>query len=133
MNYEAAQALSNSQFKRRFGVLQPNFNRMVKGLKTQLPQLPHPGHPPSLSIENQILVALEYWREYPTYFHITTDRGVSESTTQMAEDNDNSGNGDRLKHQVSHGQASIAEHSRSVRPRSLVGRNSSARWLLPNP
>lgn len=80
MNYEAAQALSNSQFKRRFGVLRPTFNRMVKGLKTQLPQLPHPGRPPSLSIEDQILVALEYWREYRTYFHIATDRGVSEST-----------------------------------------------------
>ena len=38
------------------------------------------GVPPRLSIEDQILVALEYWREYRTYFHIATDRGVSEAT-----------------------------------------------------
>jgi len=80
MNYEATQTLSNSQFKRRFGVQRPTFDQMVQGLKTQIPELPHPGRPPSLSIEDQILVALEYWREYRTYFHIATDRGVSEST-----------------------------------------------------
>lgn len=80
MNYEATQILSQRQFKRRFGVPRSTFNRMLKGLKTQLPELPHPSRPPKLSIEDQILVALEYWREYRTYFHIATDRGVSEST-----------------------------------------------------
>jgi hypothetical protein len=53
---------------------------MVKGVKAQIPELPHPGRPPKLSIEDQVLVALEYWREYRTYFHISTDKGVSEST-----------------------------------------------------
>lgn len=80
MNYEATQTLSQPQFKRRFGVPRPTFKRMLKALKTQIPHLPCPGRPPKLSIEDQILVALEYWREYRTYFHIATDRGVSEST-----------------------------------------------------
>ena len=53
---------------------------MVKAVKTQIPALPGPGRPAKLSIEDQILVALEYWREYRTYFHIATDRGVSELT-----------------------------------------------------
>lgn len=34
---------------------------------------------PKLSLENQVLVALQYWREYRTYFHIATDWNVSES------------------------------------------------------
>jgi hypothetical protein len=80
MNYEATQTLSVQKFKRRFGVQRATFNRMVKGVQNQIPELPHPGRPPKLSIEDQILVALEYWREYRTYFHIATDKGVSEST-----------------------------------------------------
>ena len=31
-------------------------------------------------MHNSLLVALEYWREYRTYFHIGTNWGVSEST-----------------------------------------------------
>jgi transposase len=80
MNYETAQTLNPEKFKRRFGVQRSTFKRMVKGVKAQIPELPHPGRPPKLSIEDQILVALEYWREYRTYFHIATDKGVSEST-----------------------------------------------------
>jgi hypothetical protein len=53
---------------------------MLKGLSNQLPQVRQRGRPHKLSIENQILVALEYWREYRTYFHISTDWAVSEST-----------------------------------------------------
>ncbi len=33
-----------------------------------------------MSIEEQILVTLEYWREYRTYFHIGVNWGVDEST-----------------------------------------------------
>jgi hypothetical protein len=35
---------------------------------------------PKLSLEDQVLVALQYWREYRTYFHIAQDWQVSEST-----------------------------------------------------
>ena len=80
MNYEASHALNGQKFKRRFGVQRATFKRMVKAVKTQLPELPGPGRPAKLSIEDQILVALEYWRECRTYFHIATDKGISEST-----------------------------------------------------
>lgn len=33
-----------------------------------------------LRLEDQILVTLQYWREYRTYFHIANDWEVSEST-----------------------------------------------------
>ncbi|REJ58127.1 MAG: IS5/IS1182 family transposase, partial [Microcystis wesenbergii TW10] len=31
-------------------------------------------------MEEQILMALEYWREYRTYYHIGTSRGIDETT-----------------------------------------------------
>lgn len=34
----------------------------------------------SLSVEDHLLVALEYWREYRTYFHISKSWGIHEST-----------------------------------------------------
>ena len=42
--------------------------------------MPKPGAKPKLELEDRVLVTLEYWREYRTYFHIGTDWGVSEST-----------------------------------------------------
>lgn len=33
-----------------------------------------------MSIEDQLLLTLEYWREYRTYFHIGQSWGVNEST-----------------------------------------------------
>ena len=80
MNYEASQSLSTQKFKRRFGVYRATFNRMVQSVEAQISKRYRPGRPAKLSIEDQILVALEYWREYRTYFHIATDKGISEST-----------------------------------------------------
>ncbi len=80
MNYEATHTLTNQKFKRRFGVQRSTFNRMVQAVTTQIPELPRRGRPFKLSLEDQVLVALEYWREYRTYFHIGTDKKVSEST-----------------------------------------------------
>ena len=37
------------------------------------------GRKSKLSIEDQLLMALEYIREYRTYFHIATNDGISES------------------------------------------------------
>lgn len=43
------------------------------------PQL-KPGRPSKLSLEDQVLMTLEYLREYRTYFHIAQTWGVYEST-----------------------------------------------------
>lgn len=40
------------------------------------------GRPPDLSLPDRLLLALEYLREYRTYFHIGQSYGVSESTAQ---------------------------------------------------
>jgi hypothetical protein len=37
------------------------------------------GRPPKLSVEDQVLMTLEYRREYRTFFHLARSRGVHES------------------------------------------------------
>ncbi|MBW4558822.1 MAG: transposase family protein [Trichormus sp. ATA11-4-KO1] len=37
------------------------------------------GRPGKLSLEDQLLMTWEYWREYRTYFHIGQTWGVSEA------------------------------------------------------
>ncbi len=39
-----------------------------------------PGRPSKFSIEDQVLISLEYWREYRTYFHIGQAWELHEST-----------------------------------------------------
>jgi hypothetical protein len=38
------------------------------------------GRPPKLSVEDQVLMTLEYWREYRTFFHIAKSWGLHESS-----------------------------------------------------
>jgi transposase len=75
--------LKPQQFKRRFGVQIQAFKEMVKSLEEY--RLANPkdkrGCKSKLTLEKQILVALEYWREYRTDFHVGTNWGISESTT----------------------------------------------------
>jgi hypothetical protein len=40
------------------------------------------GRTPALTIEEQVLCTLEFWREYPTYFHHGLDWGDHETTAQ---------------------------------------------------
>ena len=52
---------------------------MVSVLRQAQQRIP-PGRPSKLSIEEQVLITLEYLREYRTYFHIAQSWGVNEST-----------------------------------------------------
>jgi hypothetical protein len=50
---------------------------MVEQLKMHVPAK---GRLTKLSIENQILLCLSYWREYRTLFYVATSYDVSEPT-----------------------------------------------------
>lgn len=77
--YEQLRELSPEQFRRACGVKPRTFSRMVKVLgKAKAKQ--KPGRPSVLSLENQLLLTLEYLREYRTYFHIAQSWGLHEST-----------------------------------------------------
>jgi hypothetical protein len=80
MTYEQIKNLKETEFKRLCGVKPNLFNEMVDILKQELPKPRQRGGQAKLIIEDQLLIALEYWREYRTYFHISKSWGIHEST-----------------------------------------------------
>jgi Helix-turn-helix of DDE superfamily endonuclease len=72
--------LSDEEFKRLTGVQKSTFKLMLKILrKAEKEKLAKGGRKPDLSMKQRLLMALEYWREYRTYFHIASNYGYSES------------------------------------------------------
>jgi Helix-turn-helix of DDE superfamily endonuclease len=80
MHYEELKHLSDGQFKRLCGVTRGTFADMVIELRPLLERSGKRGGQPKLSTENQLLVVLEYWREYRTHFHIGVSWGLHETT-----------------------------------------------------
>lgn len=81
MKYTQVKALEEEKFRRLTGVKHSTFQRMVKILKIADHQKKSKGgRKNKLCIEDQLLIALEYIREYRTYFHVSQSYGVSEST-----------------------------------------------------
>lgn len=81
MTYSQHKDLKPEDFKRLCGVHQATFTRMVGVVREQVEQKKKKlGKPSKLSVEDQVLMSLEYWREYRTYFHIGQSWGVHEAT-----------------------------------------------------
>jgi len=80
MSYEQIKKLRPVDFKRYCGVKPHTFQKMVEVFAEHLKKTRRkPGRPPKLAVEDQILMTLEYWREYRTYFHIAQSWGIAES------------------------------------------------------
>ncbi|MFN9173046.1 MAG: IS5 family transposase [Synechocystis sp.] len=80
MKYCQARKLSANRFKRLTGVQKTTFKQMVELVKNEEKKKKKVGCPCKLRIEEQVLMTLQYLREYRTQYHIGTDWGVSEST-----------------------------------------------------
>lgn len=80
MTYKQIKNLGEREFKRLCGVKPKVFEKMVEVLKEKTPKGKLRGGQAKLSVEDQLLISLEYWREYRTYFHIAQSWGVHEST-----------------------------------------------------
>lgn len=80
MPYTDLQSLSAGEFKRLCGVTHKTLGEMVEVLRPQLERQGKRGGQNKLSVEDQLLVALEYWREYRSQFHIATSWGLHETT-----------------------------------------------------
>ena len=80
MKYETSKNLSAPEFKRLFGVTREAFAQMTELIKQAEQNKGQGGVEAKLILEDQVLVTLQYWREYRTYFHIANDWEVSEST-----------------------------------------------------
>jgi hypothetical protein len=80
MSYEQIKDLRPADFKRYCGVEPDTFRRMVEVVSDRLAKRRRKsGRPPKLSVEDQVLLTLEYWREYRTFFHLATSWGLHES------------------------------------------------------
>ena len=70
MTYKQIKKLKAKEFKRLCGVNPQVFKEMTEILEQGLPKPKQRGGQPKLNTEDQLLITLEYWREYRTYFHI---------------------------------------------------------------
>lgn len=80
MKFEQIKDESSEGFRRLTGIKRTTFDVMITILNEAEVQLKAQGGKPNkLSIEDRLLMALEYLREYRTYFHISRSYGLSES------------------------------------------------------
>lgn len=79
MKIEKAKQLTAKKFKRMTGVSRKTFELMVDVVKADAQKKKKPGRRPKLIIEDQVLMVIQYWREYRTYYHIGLDFELSES------------------------------------------------------
>ena len=80
VKFEMVKDLEDEKFRRLTGVKRTTFERMTIILEeANRTKKINGGRKNKLSIENMLLMSLEYIREYRTYFHISQSYGVSES------------------------------------------------------
>ena len=87
--YEELKQLSAEHFRRLTGVQLPTFEKLVSILSeaessAQQRRRRQAGRRSRMSIEDRLLMALEYLREYRTYFHLGRSYGLSESACYRA-------------------------------------------------
>lgn len=81
MRFNQVEKESPESFRRLTGVKRVTFNVMVDILnQAEAKRKSQGGKPNKLSIEDRLLMTLEYLREYRTYFHISRSYCISEST-----------------------------------------------------
>jgi hypothetical protein len=80
MKFEQIKGESADRFRRLTGVKRTPFDTMLTILnEAELLLKCQGGKPNKLCMEDRMLMALEYLREYRTYFHISRSYGISES------------------------------------------------------
>jgi Helix-turn-helix of DDE superfamily endonuclease len=79
MRYKKLREFKDEEFRRLTGVRKVTFSKMLEILKeAEKIKKAKGGKPNYLSMEDRLLMALEYIREYRTYFHVASSYGVSE-------------------------------------------------------
>jgi len=83
MKYEGIQAKNDVEFRRLTGLKRETFKAAVKILlEAEAKKKVFGGRPPSHSMEDRLLMACGYWREYRTYEHIAATFDTTKSTVQ---------------------------------------------------
>lgn len=80
MRFDNVKHYKPEEFRRLTGVKLTTFNKMVEIVTQALKEKKaRGGRPNKLTPPDMVLMALEYLREYRTYFHISSSYGISES------------------------------------------------------
>jgi hypothetical protein len=79
LTYEQLKEVSPEEFKRFTGVQRPTFEKMGAALGERERDKKKRGRPAKLTVAAQVLVALQYWREYRPYFPIAVSWQLSEA------------------------------------------------------
>ena len=84
MSYQIEQvrALADADFRRLLGVKPATFDAMLAALKEREAAKKKRGRPPDLSLEQQLLLTLQFWREYRTQYHLAMEWQVAENTVR---------------------------------------------------
>ena len=78
--YENIKNLNDAKFRRLIGVKKRTFSKMLEVVQeTDYKRKRRGGPKNKLSLEDRLLMSLEYLREYRTYFHLGHSYGISES------------------------------------------------------
>ena len=81
MKYEKIKDYKDEEFRRLSGVKRATFKKMIEILRSaEKKKKARGGKPNVLPMEERLLMALEYIREYRTYFHVASSYGISESS-----------------------------------------------------
>ncbi len=81
MSFEQINSLSPELFKRYCGIKPDTFAYICEFVRNELRRTQKKsGRPCRLSVEDQVLLTLEYWREYCPQFHLAHGWGLSEPT-----------------------------------------------------
>jgi len=72
--------MNRKQFRRRTGVYPETLAEMEAVLNAREARKKKSGRPAALSVAEQLLMTLEFWREYRTFAHLGDDWGVHEAT-----------------------------------------------------
>ncbi len=80
--YEGVLTLNRRKFRRRTGVYPETFLSMLEALQQRELKKKRSGRPAALSLGDQLLLTLEFWREYRTFFHMGQAWGLDETTVQ---------------------------------------------------
>ncbi|WP_407542428.1 IS5 family transposase (plasmid) [Deinococcus radiomollis] len=78
--YERTLRLNQAQFRRKTGVDLETFVEMEAVLHKREAGKRKSGRPPALPVGAQLLLTLEFWREYRTSFHLGQDWDIHETT-----------------------------------------------------
>lgn len=82
MRWETTKIYSDKDFKRLVGIKRSTFDAMIEELELYFKthrRHPTKGTKAKLSLEDKLLMMLMYYREYRTFFHVSSAYGISES------------------------------------------------------